>query len=36
MQYQEGKALYLNIAEVNISTENYEKALFLLEKQESS
>ncbi len=33
MQYQEGKALcYLNIAEVNISTENYEKALFLLEK----
>lgn len=35
MQYQEGKALcYLNIAEVNISTENYEKALFLLEKAE--
>lgn len=33
MEYQEGKALcYLNIAEVNISTENYEKALFLLEK----
>lgn len=33
MQYKEGKALcYLNIAEINISTENYEKALVLLEK----
>lgn len=33
MQYKEGKALcYLNIAEINISTENYEKALILLEK----
>lgn len=37
MEYKEGKALcYLNIAEINISTENYEKALFLLERAEEN